>query len=387
MATNHSEKLVAGAGTEGIVEIRRSAVLAILLVVGLFGGLVLWLMHSAHPAVASASPQTFGTLRGSDVSAINQNEAKHSDALPSAPRSTYRKAPEESTLDTSLVSSAQTPSQIGQPAPAARTDTTTATAPDSSAPRVDDATRLREQWIEDARDSQMDVKLGDDDSAKRPRNNQPPPAVAAQTLTTQTARTETPPSGPILQRGMIIPASLYTPIDSTVPGIVTAQIRQDVFDATHRILVIPRGSKLIGSYESAMTQGQARLFVGFDSVKLPNLRTIDLGSMPGVDLNGVAGLGGKVDMHTGRLFGNVLLLSVLAAGAELAQPRTSGCGFYGCQESAGQAIGSAVGSNVANAATQTYDRTLSQPPTMHVPAGYILNVMVERDLPLAAYRE
>ncbi|MBD5634990.1 MAG: TrbI/VirB10 family protein [Candidatus Eremiobacteraeota bacterium] len=195
------------------------------------------------------------------------------------------------------------------------------------------------------------------------------------------------PRGPVLQRGMIIPASLYTPIDSTIPGIVTAEIRQDVFDATHQILVIPRGSKLVGSYESAMTQGQARLFVAFDSIKLPNLRTIDLGSMRGVDLNGVSGFGGKVDFHTGRLFANVLLLSVLAAGAELAQPRTNGCGSYGCEESAGQAIGSAVGSNVADAATRTYDRASSQTPTMHVPAGYILDVMVERDLALEAYRE
>ena len=136
-----------------------------------------------------------------------------------------------------------------------------------------------------------------------------------------------------------------------------------------------------------MTQGQARLFAGFDSIKLPNLRTIGRGSMRGVDLNGVVGLGGTVDLHTGRLFSNVLLLSVLAAGAQLAQPRVSGCGTYGCQESAGQALGSAVGSNVANAATETYNRRLTQPPTIHVPAGYILNVMVERDLVLPAYHE
>lgn len=134
-----------------------------------------------------------------------------------------------------------------------------------------------------------------------------------------------------------------------------------------------------------MAKDQARLFAGFGSIKLPNLSTIDLGSM--VDLNGVAGLGGTVDFHTGRLFNNVLLLSVLSAGAQLAQPRVSGCGVFGCQESTGQAIGSAVGTNIANAATQTYDRKLSQPPSLHVPAGYILNVMVERDLSIPAYRE
>ncbi len=237
----------------------------------------------------------------------------------------------------------------------------------------------------------MDVKLGDRDRLDRAARFAAPPISVDQLVTTQSGTEgnveSAPPAALLIQRGMIIPASLHTPIDSTIPGVVTAEIRQDVFDATHRVLVIPRGSKLIGSYESAIAQGQARLFVGFDSIKLPNLRTIDLGSMRGVDLNGVSGLGGKVDFHTGRLFANVLLLSVLAGGAELAQPRTNGCGPYGCQESAGQAIGNAVGSNIADAATRTYDRTLSQPPTMHVPAGYILNVMVERDLSLEAYRE
>jgi type IV secretory pathway VirB10-like protein len=379
MSTNHSESLVRGVPSEGVVEIRKSAIIALLLVVALFAGLVLWLMHSAHPAIAAASPQNLGALHASDVSALDQNATKHTDALPTAAASAPRAIATPSTLDPTLI--AQTQPQFAQTAQAPMPVTNGSEAAPS---RAEDAARLRRQQIDDARSSAMDLKLGDGDD-RRTRYDAPPPA-APQSVVAQTG-VAAAPSRAIVQRGMIIPAELYTPIDSTVPGVITAQIRQDVFDATHRVLVIPRGSKLVGSYASAMAQGQARLFVSFDSIKLPNLQTIDLGAMRGVDLNGVAGLGGTADFHTGRLFGNVLLLSVLAAGAQLAQPRTSNCGFSGCQESAGQAIGSAVGSNVANAATQTYDRTLYQPPTMHVPAGYILNVMVERDLPLPAYQE
>ena len=378
MATNHSETLVGVARSEGIVEIRKSAIIAILLVVGLFAGLVLWLMHSSHPAIAAASAQSLGTLHGSDVSLLDENAAKHTDALPTPAPAAPRSVGTQSGLDPSLL--AQAPPQYAQ---TGQMSTATANA-DAAATRAAEAALLRRQHIEDARSSEMDVKLGDREGLAA--QSEARPLVAGQPVFAQTT-VDAAPSGPILQRGMIIPAELYTPIDSTVPGVITAQIRQDVFDATHRVLVIPRGSKLIGSYASAMAQGQARLFVSFDSIKLPNLQTIDLGSMRGVDLNGVAGLGGTVDFHTGRLFGNVLLLSVLAAGAQLAQPRVNGCAFSGCQESAGQAIGSAVGSNIANAATQTYDRTLYQPPTMHVPAGYILNVMVERDLPIPAYQE
>jgi type IV secretory pathway VirB10-like protein len=380
MATNHSESLVRGAPAEGVVEIRKSAIIALLLVVALFAGLVLWLMHSTHPAIAAPSPQNLGALHGSDVSALDQNATKRTDALPTAPAAAPRALATPSALDPSLL--AQPQPQFAQTAQAPMPNTNVS---DVATSRAEEAVRLRRQQIDNARSSEMDLKLGDRDD-RRARPDALPPAAATQSVVAQT-EVAAAPSGPIVQRGMIIPTELYTPIDSTVPGVITAQVRQDVFDATHRVLVIPRGSKLVGSYASAMAQGQARLFVSFDSIKLPNLQTIDLGAMRGVDLNGVAGLGGTVDFHTGRLFGNVLLLSVLAAGAQLAQPRVNGCAFSGCQESAGQAIGSAVGSNVANAATQTYDRTLYQPPTMHVPAGYILNVMVERDLPLSAYRE
>ncbi len=389
MTTNHPQTLAGAAPAEGIVEIRKSVIIAILLVVGLFAGLVLWLMRSSHPVIAPATEQSLGTLHSSDVSTLNQNATKHTDALPASPPVPAHQAPNQPALDTSLVDAAQPPAQVGQ---AEQITQATSTTSGAAAPSpVDDAAVRRRQEIEGARNSDMDLKIGDRDRVDRAARFDAPRIQPAQPLTTQSRAQgnadSTAPTGPAIQRGMIIPASLYTPIDSTIPGVVTAEIRQDVFDATHRVLVIPRGSKLIGSYESAMAQGQARLFVGFDSIKLPNLHTIDLGSMRGVDLNGVSGLGGKVDFHAGRLFANVLLLSVLAAGAELAQPRTNGCGFYGCQQSAGQAIGSAVGSNIADAATRTYDRTLSQPPTMHVPAGYVLNVMVERDLSLEAYCE
>ncbi len=182
---------------------------------------------------------------------------------------------------------------------------------------------------------------------------------------------------------MIIPASLYTPIDSTVPGIVTAQVRQDVYDSTHRTLLIPEGSRLIGAYGSGMMNGQARLFVGFDSIKLPNGHTIGLGNMPGVDLQGVAGLGGKVDFHTGRLFANVALLSVLGAATQLVQPHYSNGGtnvvIYGAGQAAGQQV-STVSSQVAS-------QYLNQPPTIHTPAGFVLNVMVEHDLSLPPYAD
>jgi type IV secretion system protein VirB10 len=129
-----------------------------------------------------------------------------------------------------------------------------------------------------------------------------------------------------------------------------------------------------------MTNGQARLFVGFDSIKLPNGRTIELGNMPGVDLQGVAGLGGKVDFHTARPFGNLLLLSIVDGATQLVQPRGLGSGTN-VIVNAGQAGGQRASALGALTTSQYSGST----PTMHTPENFILNVMVERDLSLSPY--
>jgi type IV secretion system protein VirB10 len=130
-----------------------------------------------------------------------------------------------------------------------------------------------------------------------------------------------------------------------------------------------------------MTNGQARLFVGFDSIKLPNGHTIELGSMPGVDLQGVAGLGGKVDFHTARLFGNVVLLSILDAAAQLVQSRGSGTGTNVIIN-----VGQAAGQHASALSSPSSGQYSNQAPTMHTPEGFILNVMVEHDVPLLPYQ-
>ena len=104
--------------------------------------------------------------------------------------------------------------------------------------------------------------------------------------------------------GNIIPSSLITGLSSDLPGILTAQVRHNVYDSvTGRHLLIPQGTRIIGEYSSAVTYGQNRALVVWNRLIYPNGKSIVLEGMPGVDLSGYAGFKDKVDYHFWRMMG------------------------------------------------------------------------------------
>jgi type IV secretory pathway VirB10-like protein len=178
----------------------------------------------------------------------------------------------------------------------------------------------------------------------------------------------------------VIPAALITGIDSEQPGLITAQVREDVYDTkTGHYMLIPRGSRLVGLYKSDVQYGQSRVLVAWQRLIFPDTTSIDLMDMSGADVQGGAGLGGEVDNHYGRIFGAALLTSILAAGVQLSQPQQSNV-FNA--PSAGQALGQAIGQQVAQVGTQIVSKSLSIPPTIHVAKGYPFLVVVDRDIVL-----
>ena len=176
----------------------------------------------------------------------------------------------------------------------------------------------------------------------------------------------------------VIPAALITGIDSEQPGLITAQVREDVYDTkTGHYMLIPRGSRLVGLYKSDVQYGQSRVLVAWQRLIFPDTTSIDLMDMSGADVQGGAGFGGDVDNHYGRIFGAALLTSILAAGVQLSQPQQ---GNVFTTPSAAQAAGQAVGQQVAQTGTQIVSKSLNIPPTIHVAKGYPFLVVVDRDI-------
>ena len=186
-----------------------------------------------------------------------------------------------------------------------------------------------------------------------------------------------------VKAGTIIPGLLITGINSDLPGQITAQVRENVYDTvTGRYLLIPQGTRLIGDYDSKVTYAQDRALVVWNRIILPNGSSISLEGMPGVDLSGYAGLNDRVNNHYAKLVTGVVLGSVIGAGAQVA---TGGQGSANNPASFSQIAVSGAAQNMNNAGQQITQKNLSIQPTITIRPGWKLNVFVTKDIILKPY--
>jgi type IV secretion system protein VirB10 len=181
-----------------------------------------------------------------------------------------------------------------------------------------------------------------------------------------------------LSAGSVIAASLITGLRSDLPGLVTAQVTERVYDsATGRILLIPQGARLIGSYDSVVAFGQRRALVVWQRIILPDGSSLALDNVPATDAAGYAGLADNVDFHTWSLLKGVALSTLLGVGSSLT--------FSG-ESDLVQAIRQSTEQNVSRAGDQITSRNLQVQPTITVRPGAIVRLVVHKDLILAPWR-
>ncbi|MGH7106087.1 MAG: TrbI/VirB10 family protein, partial [Acetobacteraceae bacterium] len=132
------------------------------------------------------------------------------------------------------------------------------------------------------------------------------PAVEASVLPTERF---------LLPKGAFIDCTLETAIDSTLPGMTTCITATDTFSADGMVVLLERGTKLVGETRGQVRQGQARLFVLWTEARTPTGVVVPLNS-PGTDALGRAGLTGKVNAHFWERFGAAILVSVIDAGVQ-----------------------------------------------------------------------
>ncbi|HMO74330.1 MAG TPA: TrbI/VirB10 family protein [Sphingopyxis sp.] len=186
--------------------------------------------------------------------------------------------------------------------------------------------------------------------------------------------TLTAPASPwTLQAGSVIAASLITGLNSDLPGLVTAQITENVYDSvTGRSLLIPQGSRLVGSYDSVVAFGQSRALVVWQRIILPDGSSIRIDNVPATDTQGYAGLSDKIDRHTWQLLKGVALSTLLGVGTELS--------FGSSESDLVRAIREAAQQSGARAGDQLVTRNLIIQPTLRVRPGWPLRVVVHKDI-------
>lgn len=176
--------------------------------------------------------------------------------------------------------------------------------------------------------------------------------------------------GYVLRQGKVIPAVLGRQINSDLPGRLTAYVSTDVFDSDGH-LVVPKGSMLVGAYDSQVSVGQTRMMFAFNRLILPNGYSFDLPAAPGTDLAGATGMTGDVNNHFFKMFGTSLLIAVLADRTK--QPSTvTQVGATGPATAAGQVL--------ADVSKTILERNRLIPPTITVDQGTRINVEVVGDM-------
>jgi type IV secretion system protein VirB10 len=181
-----------------------------------------------------------------------------------------------------------------------------------------------------------------------------------------------------VRAGAVIPATMISGINSELPGQITAQVSQDVFDTpTGRHRLIPQGSKLVGRYSNNVVMGQSRVLVAWQRIVFPDGKALDIGAMEGADSAGYAGFGDKVDRHYIRLFGSAILMSAIASGLTSSRVNPEN-DPYGSSNAATLSQGTAQ--QFAEVATKMIEKNLDIAPTLKIRPGYRFNVMAVKDL-------
>lgn len=191
-------------------------------------------------------------------------------------------------------------------------------------------------------------------------------------------RVAAPASPNILQAGAVIPAALITGIHSDLPGQITAQVTENVYDSpTGRILLVPQGTRLIGQYDNGVGFGQRRILLVWNRLILPYGRSIVLERQPGADAEGFAGLEDGVDYHWWDLAKAAALSTLLSVGAE--------AGTSGQESDIVRVLRQGTSNSVSQTGQQIVGRQLNIAPTLTIRPGFPVRVIVTRDLVLEAY--
>lgn len=295
------------------------------------------------------------------------------------------------------------PGDLGRPILSAQDEGKPVVAPDIRTPRADPAEQRRLAEIEAARVAKV---FTDSRGVQTPTAA---PAVGRVDPTTGlTLPAETPPLDPgaaqnmqdrklafvnaavdrrtvtpdrvqekaspyVVQAGTVIPAALITGIKSDLPGTITAQVTEQVYDTpTGKQLLIPQGARLIGQYDSQVAFGQSRVLLVWNRIIMPNGTSIVLERQPGADAEGYSGLEDDVDYHWGQLFRAAILSTLLGVGTEI--------GASNNENEIARAIRQSSQDTASDVGRQLIRRQLNIQPTLTIRPGFPVRVIVNRDL-------
>jgi type IV secretion system protein VirB10 len=219
------------------------------------------------------------------------------------------------------------------------------------------------------------------------------PVKLGKTTTTQVTATAIGNTDLMIAQGKMLDAVLETAINSDLPGLLRAVISRDIYAETGKNILIPKGSRLVGEYSNAITQGQERVMVTWNRVIRPDGVDIAITS-PGTDQLGHSGVAGFVDNKYLEIIGQSILLSAITVGGTMVADSinpSSGTTSSTTTAVNGDSTSSQSGTptdfavlnsvkNVNDVASKIAEGLLNDKPTIIVQQGTLIKVFVNKDL-------
>jgi len=203
---------------------------------------------------------------------------------------------------------------------------------------------------------------------------------ARQSQKQRAIRTDSPEAAIIVLEGAVIQAVTESAINSDLPGQIRAKVTQDVYDSIRgNVLVIPKGARLIGTYNANVANAQSRILMVFNRLILPDGRSLDLQGMAGGEPNGMAGATGDINHHFMRNFGAGFLVAGLTYALGRRDPQVN-VTVNSAAGSPPATLSTAAGQILIDTAKSAID-TYKQPrPTITIESGSLFSILVQRDL-------
>ena len=199
-----------------------------------------------------------------------------------------------------------------------------------------------------------------------PLSNRLNPTVTAKTKANQRADLTY-----LMKKGTNIACTLDTKIVTTHPGITRCLVTKDVYSANGKVLLVERGSEVIGEQTTSMLQGQAKVFVLWNTIDTPHGVTLDIAS-PSADSLGASGQDAQVDTHFWARFGGAIMLSLIDDGLVILGDKVN--------RNSSSVSYDSTSDTIENMAAEALKNSINIPPTGYVNQGTILNIMVARDV-------
>ena len=184
----------------------------------------------------------------------------------------------------------------------------------------------------------------------------------------QTRAGRLPDRNLLVTAGTSVPCVLQTALDSTTPGYVTCVLPRDVWSDNGAVVLMERGTRVLGEYRGGLQQGRRRLFVLWTRAVTPTGVAVALAS-PAADALGRSGFDGAVDTHFWDRFGGALLLSIVDDGVYAAAGRNDGA--------------SSLARLPSDAAGVALQGSVEIPPTLRKGQGAEVSIFVAQDLDFA----